>query len=66
VNDLQQKTVRAIVNVFETGHLEGNYSAIAVLKGDRGHLSYGRSQATLGSGSLSKRFIWQERESWRR
>jgi chitosanase len=52
MNELQQKTVRAIVNVFETGRIRGNYSAIAVLKGDSGHLSYGRSQATLGSGSL--------------
>lgn len=52
MNELQQKTARAIVNVFETGRIRGNYSAIAVLKGDSGHLSYGRSQATLGSGSL--------------
>jgi chitosanase len=52
MNDLQQKTVRAIVNIFETGRIRGNYSAIAILKGDNGHLSYGRSQATLGSGSL--------------
>lgn len=52
MNELQQKTIRAIVNVFETGRIRGNYSAIAVLKGDQGHLSYGRSQATLGSGSL--------------
>lgn len=52
MDELQQKTARAIVNVFETGRIRGNYSAIAVLKGDSGHLSYGRSQATLGSGSL--------------
>lgn len=52
MNELEQKTARAIVNVFETGRIRGNYSAIAVLKGDSGHLSYGRSQATLGSGSL--------------
>ena len=52
MNELQQKTARAIVNVFETGRISGDYSAIAVLKGDSGHLSYGRSQATLGSGSL--------------
>jgi chitosanase len=52
MDELQQRTARAIVNVFETGRIRGNYSAIAVLKGDSGHLSYGRSQATLGSGSL--------------
>jgi chitosanase len=40
------------VNVFETGRVLGNYAAIAVLKGDSGHLSYGRSQAALGSGVL--------------
>jgi chitosanase len=52
MNELQQTTARAIVNVFETGRIPGNYAAIAVLKGDSGHLSYGRSQAALGSGVL--------------
>jgi chitosanase len=44
--------VSAIVNIFETGRIRGDYGAIAVLKGDTGHLSYGRSQTTLGSGGL--------------
>jgi len=52
MNELQQTTARAIVNVFETGRILGDYGTIAVLKGDSGHLSYGRSQAALGSGSL--------------
>lgn len=52
MNEIQQSTARAIVNVFETGRVPGNYSALAVLKGDSGHLSYGRSQAALGSGTL--------------
>jgi chitosanase len=52
MNDLQSLTCSAIVNVFETGRVRGNYGAIAVLKGDSGHLSYGRSQAALGSGTL--------------
>lgn len=52
MNDLQKKTAKAIVNIFETGRVRGRYGAVAVLKGDTGHLSYGRSQATLGSGSL--------------
>jgi chitosanase len=52
MNELQQTTARAIVNVFETGRILGNYAGIAVLEGDSGHLSYGRSQAALGSGSL--------------
>ena len=47
MNELQQNTARAIVNVFETGRISGNYAAVAVLKGDSGHLSYGRSQAAL-------------------
>lgn len=49
---LQQKTVKAIVNVFETGRAAGNYSAVTVIPGDKGHLTYGRSQSALGSGSL--------------
>jgi chitosanase len=52
MNELQQTTARAIVNVFETGRVLGKYAAIGVLKGDSGHLSYGRSQAALGSGVL--------------
>jgi chitosanase len=54
MNDLQKATCAAIVNIFETGRVRGDYGAIAVLKGDSGHLSYGRSQTTLGSGSLCK------------
>ena len=52
MNLLQQDTARAIVNIFETGRIQGDYSAVAVLQGDSGHLSYGRSQAALGSGTL--------------
>lgn len=54
MNDLQKAVASAIVNVFETGRIRGDYGAIAVLKGDTGHLSYGRSQTTLGSGNLFK------------
>ena len=49
---LQKKTARAIVNIFETGRVMGNYGAVVVIAGDTGHLSYGRSQATLTSGGL--------------
>ena len=52
LSDLQKKTAAAIVNVFETGRVLGNYGAVSVLPGDTGHLSYGRSQVTLGSGNL--------------
>lgn len=48
----QKNTAEAIVNVFETGKVKGRYNAVTVLQGDAGHLSYGRSQASLGSGSL--------------
>jgi len=52
VNDLQKRTAKAIVNIFETGRVAGDYGAVTVLKGDQGHLTYGRSQTTLGSGNL--------------
>jgi len=54
MDDLQKATAQAIVNVFETGRILGDYSAVTVLKGDSGHLTYGRSQTTLGSGNLYK------------
>ena len=54
MNELQQETSRAIVNIFETGRIRGNYAAITVIAGDSGHLSYGRSQSALGSGTLYK------------
>jgi chitosanase len=52
MNAIQTATAVAIVNVFETGRVRGDYGGIAVIPGDTGHLSYGRSQASLGSGSL--------------
>lgn len=52
LSDLQEKTAAAIVNIFETGRALGDYGAVTVLPGDTGHLSYGRSQVTLGSGNL--------------
>ena len=52
MNDLQKQTIQSIVNIFETGAIAGNYASITTVPGDAGHLSYGRSQASLGSGSL--------------
>ena len=52
MDDLQKKTCLAIVNVFESGSVTGNYGSVTVLRGDTGHLTYGRSQTTLGSGNL--------------
>ncbi len=53
MDDLQTKTAKAIVNIFETGHLAGNYGCVTALPGDGGHLTYGRSQTTLASGGLA-------------
>ncbi len=49
---LQKKTAQAIINIFETGRVLGDYGKVTVIKGDSGHLSYGRSQVTLASGNL--------------
>ena len=46
------QTIQAIVNIFETGHVLGEYGRVTVIPGDRGHLTFGRSQASLSSGSL--------------
>jgi chitosanase len=52
MTDLQKRTAQAIVNVFETGAPCGDYASVTVIHGDAGHLSYGRSQASLASGNL--------------
>lgn len=51
---IQGRTLEAIVNLFETGHVLGDYGQVTVLAGDTGHLTFGRSQTTLGSGNLHK------------
>lgn len=53
ITTLQKKTAQAIVNIFETGRLLGDYGRVTVLKGDSGHLTYGRSQTTLASENLA-------------
>jgi len=50
---IQKRTAEAIVNVFETGEVLGDYGQVTLITGDTGHLTYGRSQTTLGSGNLS-------------
>lgn len=52
LSDLQKKAAQAIVNVFETGKVLGDYGRVTLLPGDSGHLTYGRSQTTLASGNL--------------
>ena len=50
----QKKTAEAIVNIFETSEVLGDHSLVTLIEGDTGHLTYGRSQTTLGSGNLHK------------
>jgi chitosanase len=52
ISELQKKAAQAIVNIFETGRVRGNYGSVTLLAGDTGHLTYGRSQTTLASGNL--------------
>ncbi len=52
LTDLQKRTAQAIVNIFETGHVRGDYGKVTLIPGDPGHLTYGRSQTTLASGNL--------------
>src|SRR3954469_11268250 len=46
------RTIQAIVNLFETSQVRGDYGQVTLLHGDTGHLTFGRSQTTLGSGGL--------------
>ena len=52
LTELQKKAAHAIVNIFETDHVRGDYGNVTLMEGDTGHLTYGRSQTTLGSGNL--------------
>lgn len=52
LGELQKETAKAIVNIFETGKVRGDYARVTLLMGDSGHLTYGRAQTTLGSGNL--------------
>jgi chitosanase len=49
----QKRTAQSIVNIFETGSVLGDYGNVTVITGDTGHLTFGRSQTTLGSGNLA-------------
>ena len=50
----QKKAAESILNLFETSEVLGDYGKVTLIPGDRGHLSFGRSQTTLGSGNLFK------------
>ncbi len=52
VTATQKKTAEAIVNIFETSEVRGNYASVTLIPGDTGHLTFGRSQTTLASGNL--------------
>ena len=49
---LQKSAAQAVVNIFETGSIRGNYADVTLMAGDTGQLTYGRSQTTLASGNL--------------
>lgn len=48
----QKQAAQAIINIFETGAVLGDYGNVTLIAGDTGHLTFGRSQTTLGSGNL--------------
>ncbi len=50
----QKKAAESIINLFETSEVLGDYGIVTLIPGDTGHLTYGRSQTTLGSGNLHK------------
>jgi chitosanase len=50
---VQITSARAILNIFETSSVLGEYGAVTVIPGDKGHLTFGPSQTTLGSGNLA-------------
>ncbi len=52
ITPTQKKTAQSIINIFETGSVLGDYGSVTLIAGDTGHLTYGRSQTTLGSGNL--------------
>lgn len=54
MNALQKAAAQAIVNIFETGCVRGDYGNVTLLEGDTGRLTYGRSQTTIASGNLFK------------
>lgn len=49
----QAVAAKAIINLFETGEVLGQYGQVTLIVGDTGHLTFGRSQTTLGSGNLA-------------
>jgi chitosanase len=50
--DLQKRAAQAIINIFETSKVLGDYTSVVSVPGDPGGLTYGKSQTTLNSGNL--------------
>jgi len=48
----KKREIEQIINIFETGSAQGDYSNVTVMHGDSGGLTYGKSQTTLNSGNL--------------
>lgn len=53
LTELQEKTIKTIVNIFETGKINGDYGSTEVLRDGAG-ITYGKSCTTLNSGNLYK------------
>jgi chitosanase len=52
LTELQKQAAQAIINIFETGKVLGDYASVVSVAGDPGGLTYGRAQTTLNSGNL--------------
>lgn len=52
LTNTQIRTAQSILNIFETSEVLGDYGKVTLIPGDTGHLTFGRSQTTLGSGNL--------------
>lgn len=52
LTNIQKQTAQAIINIFETGSVIGDYASVVYVIGDPGELTYGAKQTTLASGNL--------------
>ena len=52
LSELQAKAAQAIVNIFETSRVLGDYAKITLTARDTGGLTYGKAQVTRASGNL--------------
>ncbi len=54
ITQTQKQAAQAIIRLFETSTVRGDYSKVTVIPGDTGHVSYGVFQTTLGGGGLQR------------